>query len=308
MKKIHTVSGDIDPQELGMTYSHEHLIFCPAEPIRSQDPDLCLDSVETAIREVRAFKQAGGGGLVEMSTVDLGRSPLELRQIADACGVHVVAATGFNKGKFCESMVAGQSVEQLAARMVADLTQGMDSTSVRAGLIKASSSRDQMTPGEKKVFQAAILAHRETGAPVSTHTEGGTLAPAQVELLVSGGVDPAHILIGHLDRKLEWDYILSVARSGVFLGFDQICKEKYYPDSLRIDFIRRLIEAGYGDRIVLSGDLARKSYWPSSGFGSGPGLTYILWRFVPWMIESGIPEAAVRRILLNNPAAIFAWE
>ncbi len=165
-----------------------------------------------------------------------------------------------------------------------------------------------MTPGEEKVFQAAIRAHLATGAPVSTHTEAGTLALEQIRILTQGGVRPEHILIGHLDRKLEWDALKSAADQGVFLGFDQVSKEKYYPDAERIEMIRRLIEAGHGSQIVLSADMARKSYWPSYGFGRGPGLTYILWRFVPWMLEAGISSQAVQAMLVDNPARLFTWK
>lgn len=307
MKKIQTVLGKIEPGDLGITYGHEHLIFQPPEPYRSEDPDLVLDDIQTAVKELGFFQSAGGKSIVEMSTVDLSRDPVGLKKISEATGVNVVAATGFNKGKFCEGMVADKSIEDLAERMVKDLTEGIDNTNVKAGLIKASSSKDKMTAGEVKVFQAAVQAHLKTGAPVSTHTEAGTLALEQIRILVDGGVNPGRILIGHLDRKLEKDYLLSVAQTGVYMGIDQICKEKYYPDRERIRLIKLLIEAGYGKQIVLSADMARKSYWPSYGFGKGPGLTYILWRFVPWMIEEGITLEAVDLMLIHNPARLFAW-
>jgi 5-phospho-D-xylono-1,4-lactonase len=307
MAQIQTVTGKIQPHELGVTYGHEHLLFWPPEPYRTQDPELALDSLDAAIQEARCFAMAGGRTLVEMSTVDLNRQAAGLRQVSEATGVYIIAATGFNKGKFCEALVAGKTVEELAGRMVRDLREGMDGTPVSAGLIKAASSLNAFTPGEEKVFQAAILAQRETGAPISTHTEAGTLALEQVRILTGGGVPPERILIGHVDRKLEWETIQAVADTGVYMGFDQISKEKYFPDARRIEFLRRLVESGHGGQILLAGDLARKTYWPSYGFGKGPGLTYILWRFVPWMLEEGISREAVDAMLVGNPARLFAW-
>jgi predicted metal-dependent phosphotriesterase family hydrolase len=307
MPLIQTVLGPIPAENLGVTYSHDHLLFCPPAPFRDQDPDLRLDSQEAAVQELRFFRQAGGRALVEMTTVEMGRDPSGLRLISQRTGVRIIAATGFNKDKFCEPYVRDQSVEQLAAQEVQDLTNGMDSTGVRAGLIKASSSQDAITPAERKVFSAAILAHQATGAPISTHTEAGTLALEQASMLLEAGIAPQHIIIGHVDRKLEWDHIVALAETGVYIGFDQISKEKYYPDQQRIHFIQRLVEAGHGRQILLSGDLARKSYWPSYGFGFGPGLTYILWRFVPWMLESGIEQAAVEDMLIDNPRRAFSW-
>ncbi|MCD4672501.1 MAG: hypothetical protein K8R77_07555, partial [Anaerolineaceae bacterium] len=286
---------------------HDHLYFYPPEPYASQDHDLRLDSVEAAIHELKYFKRAGGNALVEMTTTEMERDPEKLKTISRIAGVHVIAATGYNKGKFSEAFVKDKSVEQLAREEIQDLMVGMDGTDIRAGLIKASSGLNAISAAEQKLFEAAIIAHRETGAPVSTHTEKGSMALEQIAILKDGGVDPQHILIGHSDLNMDWEYFLAVAETGVMIGFDQIGKEKYASDAVRIDFIKRLIAAGYGKQIMLSMDLARRSNWPSFGFGYGPGLTYILWRFVPWMLQSGVSESEVEDMLVNNPAKAFAW-
>jgi len=307
MAKIQTVLGTIQPQELGVTYCHDHLLFVPPPPFDAQDPDMRLDDVEKLIQEMKYFKLAGGKCIVEMTTIEMGRSPLGMKKISEDSGIHIIAATGFNKDKFCKKTVADQSVDQIISNMIKDLLEGMGGTTIKAGLIKASSSLNQITPQEEKVFQTVIEAHKRTGAPVSTHTEAGTMALEQVEIFTRGGIKPEHILIGHLDRNLDWEYLSKVAKTGVYLGFDQISKEKYYPDAERIAIIKRLIEAGHGHQIMLSGDIARKSYLPSYGFGYGPGFTYILWRFLPWMLESGITRKAVEDIFINNPSKAFAW-
>jgi predicted metal-dependent phosphotriesterase family hydrolase len=307
MTFIQTVLGRIAPDDLGVTYSHDHLLFRPPPPISEKDPDLALDSVEAAIQELKTFKLAGGQAVVEMTTIELGRDSQAMQTISKKTGIHVIAATGYNKSKFCEGVVAEKSVDDITAEMVQDLTSGMDGTDIKAGLIKASSSKDGMTPGESKVFQATIQAYHQTGAPISTHTEAGTYAIEQVEMLLAGGVPPDKIVIGHLDRKLDWDYHQQIAAAGVYLGYDQISKEKYFPDAERIRFIQLMIQNGYGHQILLSGDWARKSYWPSYGFGNGPGLTYILWRFVPWMLQEGVEREAVQAMLISNPARAFAW-
>ena len=307
MPFIQTVLGRISPDELGVTYSHDHLLFTPPAAIAEKDPDLCLDSPEAAIQELGYFKVAGGQAIVEMTTVELGRDPFALKAISEKTSVHVIAATGYNKSKFCEAIVEEKTVEDITTEMVNDLTQGMNGTDVLAGLIKSSSSKDEMTPGEEKVFQAAIRTHLATGAPVSTHTEAGTFALKQIQMLTSGGIPPEKIVIGHLDRKLEWDYHKAVAATGVYMGFDQISKEKYWPDIDRINFIKNLVAEGHGHQILLSGDWARKSYWPSYETGFGPGLTYILWRFVPWMLDEGISQDSIQAFLVENPARAFSW-
>jgi 5-phospho-D-xylono-1,4-lactonase len=298
---IRTVRGDIQPQLLGVTYPHEHLLTFP--PANVTDPDLKMDSEYAAVAELSAFCAAGGSALVEMTTRDYGQAPQAMRRVSERSGAHVICTTGFIKETFSKPLVEGRSVRELADEMIRDVEQGIDGSDVRAGVIKAGSSLNQITPLEENVFRAAALAHKATGAPISTHTEAGTMALEQVALLHSGGVSPERVLIGHMDRLLDWDYHLAVARTGVILGFDQISKEKYFPDSQRVEFIARLVQEGFGKQIILSGDLARKSYWKS--YGGEPGLTYILEQFVPLLKQQGLDQAAVDEILIHTPARLL---
>jgi phosphotriesterase-related protein len=133
------------------------------------------------------------------------------------------------------------------------------------------------------------------------------MALEQIDLLTSAGVDPAHIIIGHLDRKLEWEYHREVARRGVFMGFDQIGKQQYAPDSRRVEFIARLAEAGYGGQILLAGDQAHRSYWPAYGFPDAPGLAYIFEKFHPMLRQAGFSPDEIRSFSVSNPAQAFSF-
>jgi 5-phospho-D-xylono-1,4-lactonase len=300
---VHTVRGDVAAGDLGVCYPHEHVLGGPSGV---DDPDLVLDSASAAIKELIFYRQAGGQAIVDMSPVDYGRDVEGLQRISETAGIHVVCVTGHHKEAFAAPWTWDATVEQLAERFIAELTVGIDGTRVRAGVIKAGSSHGRVTPGEEKVFRAAALAHRETGAAISTHTEAGTMGMEQVDLLRSEGVEPGKIILGHVDRKLEWDYHLQLARTGAYLCYDQISKERYAPDSQRVEFILRLVAEGHGRQLLLSGDLARKSYLPSYGTGGGPGLTYILWRFVPWLRTGGLSETAIDDLLVHNPARALA--
>ncbi len=303
MTFIRTVCGDIDPAELGACYPHEHVLCVPPPDVT--DRDLEMDSEAAAIQELTWFKQAGGRALVDMTPADYGRNAPGMKRASEATGIHIIATTGLHKEKFSGRITNDKSVEDLAERFTRDVTEGVDGTDIKAGVIKAASSLNTITANEEKVFRAAAIAHRRTGAAISTHTEVGTMGLEQIQLLLAEGVKPDRIIIGHVDRKLDWDYHVALWHMGVTLGYDQIGKEKYAPDSQRVEFILRAIKAGFGQQITLSGDLARKSYWPSYGTGGGPGLTYILWRFVPWLRSEGLSEAAIQGLLVHNPARVL---
>lgn len=304
MPFIRTVLGDIDPSDLGVCYPHEHVLCSP--PADVADRDLEMTSEAAAIQELTWFRQAGGRALVDMTPADYGRDAEGMKRVSVATGIHIIATTGHHKDKFSARWVKDKSLDELADRFARDVTNGVDGTPIKAGVIKAASSLNAITPNEEKVFQAAARAHKLTGAPISTHTEAGTMGLEQIRLLTSAGADPQRIIIGHVDRRLDWDYHVAMLRTGVTLSYDQISKDKYEPDSKRIDFILRLVKDGFGKQLVLGGDLGRKSYWPSYGTGGGPGLTYILWRFVPWLRSEGLSEDAIQDLLVHNPARVLS--
>lgn len=304
--RIQTVLGDISPQDLGITTCHEHLIWQVPEPYRGDDPDLGFDSVEKAIVEVKRFTVMGGRSLVEMTTSDIGRSPNELKEISIKAGVQVIAATGHHKEKFSKENLSGRSLDQIAERIILDLTSGMDGTDIKAGVIKAATSLNKATDSERLVIQAVGLAHKSTGAPVSTHTEEGSFAFEQIQLLIKAGVPPERMLIGHLDRNLPRNVYHQIAQAGVYMGFDQIGKEKYWPDTQRVLLIKDMIEAGYLKKILLSSDSARKSSWNSYN-SSSEGLAHILMGFSERLLASVIREKDIHTILVDNPASLFAF-
>jgi phosphotriesterase-related protein len=301
---IRTVCGDLPPDQLGFTHLHEHLIGQPQDG--EPDLDLYLPSETAAIDEMRRFREAGGRAVVEMSPADYGRDAAALARISQETGVHIVSVAGFIKGKSGEALLADRTVSQIADRLIADIEDGIDGTGVRAGVLKAGSSKDRITDLERKGFEAVAIAQRETGAAISTHTEAGTMALEQVALLTQHGVPVERILIGHLDRLMDWDYHLALARTGVAFGYDQFAKEKYYPDALRIDFVARMVQAGFRDQLALSMDIARKSYFVS--YGGGPGFTFLLDRVVPWLREAGLTDDDLDAIFVRTPARLLAME
>lgn len=304
MPIIRTVCGDISPEALGVTLMHEHVLTAP--PLIVTDRDFTMDSEEEAVAELGHLRAASGRALVEMTTRDYGRDALGLRRVSEASGVQIICAAGWQKERFSREAIGGRSINDLADEIIREVCEGIDGGPVRAGVIKASSSLNAITPGEEKALRAAARAQRETGALISTHTEAGTMAREQVALLRSEGVDPSRILIGHLDRRMDYEYHLELVQSGVAIGYDQIGKEKYAPDAQRIEFVLRLAEAGYAAQIALSGDMARRSAWPSYGGWGGPGLTHIPWRFAPWLRERGMAEETLTQLLVQTPARLLS--
>lgn len=305
MGKIHTVLGLVEPENLGFTLTHDHLLCHPPAFVVESDPDLLVDDCEKSMAELEIFQRAGGGALVEGTAIDYGRDVLGVVDIARSVSVHIVMVTGFNKGKFYPDWVREASVDQLADIMIKDIAVGMDDTGFKAGVIKTGSWYNMVLPEEKKVTIAAAKAHLETGAPIWVHTEVGTMGLEQLDILESEGVNPARVVVGHLDRNPDLQYHLKIARRGAYVGYDGPSKIKYYPDSVRIELIKGFAKESLLDRLMISGDMARRSYLRS--YGGGPGLDYIPSKFVPRLLEEGLVKEQVDQVFIENPARWLAF-
>ena len=285
--------GPIPAAELGVTDAHDHL-FLRSPALAGQD----FDDVDKAVEEVASSDLET---IVEVTPIGLGRNPAGMREVSERTGVHIVAATGYHRDAHYPPghWVHSATLEQLAERIVADLRQGMDGEAARAGVVKAGASYQRITPSEERRLIAAAVAGKETGAPILVHTEIGTIGHEIVDLLTREGVAPDRIILAHLDRNPDLELHREIADRGVWLEYDTVGRIKYRPDSQLLD----LIAGGRQDRIMLGLDLGQRDYFRA--FGGGPGLGYLMKRFVP-RLRKRIGDDAVRGILVENPSRAFA--
>jgi predicted metal-dependent phosphotriesterase family hydrolase len=295
---VMTALGPVDPGALGVTLHHEHVIAKPMD-VGAADPDLLLDSTDAAFAELEDAFYAGLRTIVDMTPADYGRDAVAIQWVAQRAPVHVIVVTGHHKHLHAAPWVGDRSAKQIASVSIGEIRNGIDGTSMRAGVIKAGTSLNEITEVEQRVLRAAALAHLETGAPISTHTDKGTMALEQLAILQSDGVSPQRVIIGHLDFALDEDYLRRVLDTGAFVSFDQVSKTKYASDSARADMLKRMADAGHLDQLLVSGDLARKSYWLAHG--GTPGFRYLIESCPLVLMEAGFSAPEVRRILVDNP-------
>jgi predicted metal-dependent phosphotriesterase family hydrolase len=305
-----TVLGPIAPEKLGVTDAHDHL-FLRSPALPGQE----FDDASLAVDEVGDGKTSGLQAIVEVTPIGCGRRPAGMREVGEATGLHIVAATGYHRdAHYPENhWVREASVELLAQRIVADLVDGMHPDdwlgaapldSARAGVIKAGASYQHISRLEERRLVAAAVGHRQTGAPILVHTEIGTCAHAIVDLLTHEGVKPESIILAHLDRNPDFELHSEVATRGVMLEYDTPGRIKYRPDSELIDLMEAMANAGQIDHLLLGLDLGMRDYFRV--YGGGPGLGYLMDVFVP-RLRKRVGEAAVNSILVANAARAFAF-
>jgi phosphotriesterase-related protein len=322
MDFVRTLTGDIAPARLGVTHAHDHLFCIPPLWREKGEADLLLDDVEASIKDVELFKAAGGQSVYDATAIDYGRDPRALKTIAERTGITIIATAGFNKGllwparmpdRNCsfDAWIAAMSRAELRDHVVREVTEGLDGTDLRGGVVKFGTGYNQISDNEDKVMRAVLDAHKETGAPLHAHTELGTLILEQLAIVRSEAVDPARLTIAHVDRNPDPWVHLKAAQSGAFLCFDGISRIKYHPENVLIGCILKLVARGHAKQILIGGDIARRSMYRYYGKG-GLGLGYILESWVPRFIEEAgeagfAGRELVHTFMVENPQRAFAF-
>lgn len=328
MAFIRTLTGDIKPEELGFTYSHEHIVCIPPYWKERNEEDLLLDDEAKSMEDVMDFKNAGGDAIVDATAVDYGRNVEAVKRISEETGVKIIGTAGFNKGFLWNAKLKGNlkpivgnyetygewiekaTVKDLAQFAIREIEEGLEGTNIPGGLLKFGTGYNSISPLEEKTIKAIAIAHKETKAPIHSHTEAGTMALEQIEILKREGISLERVSFGHMDRNLDPYYHVQIAKTGAFLCFDGIGKIKYAPESERINAIIYLVKQGFKDQILISGDTARRSYYKHYNYGLG--LEYIIRKWVPRFIEeadsAGLDgESLIKDFFINNPRRCFAF-
>ncbi|MEU1269722.1 phosphotriesterase [Streptomyces sp. NPDC005799] len=300
MSAVRTVLGDVRPQELGVCDAHDHLFF--GTPLL---PGQELRSLGAAREELAAFRAQGGGAVVQWTPYGLGRRAADLPSLSRETGVHVVAATGLHQAAhYTEDTLAGLRGKP-AELFVSELTDGIGTSGVRAGLIKVAGGFHALDTHARWTMTAAAEAYRATDAPIAVHLELGTGALDVLDLLCGElGVPPHRVILGHLNRSPDFVVQRQAAETGAYLAFDGPSRTHHATDWRMPEAVAALAEAGFGDRLLLGGDTVTDSARSVNG---GPGMPYLLRRVRP-RLALLLGDDLVDRIFTRNPGRAFGVE
>jgi predicted metal-dependent phosphotriesterase family hydrolase len=310
-----TVLGDRPADQLGRVNYHEHLF--QVSPLLPGDE---LDDESRSGAEAAALRSSGTTCMVEATPTALGRDPSAVARISASVGLQVIATSGAHR----EAHYADQpwllelTEEELSTRFVRDVLDGLpahdqpteaepaydpNGRPVRAGVLKAGIGYWQITTFERRVIASVAAAHRVSNAPVMIHLEHGSAAFEVLDLLAADGVDADAVALAHVDRNLDPGLHAELAERGAYLGYDGFARTQRWPDSMVLDCLEAAAGLGAQDRILLGGDVARRSRYLS--YGGMPGLSYLDERVLP-RLSRLVGESAVQAFTVANPARWLA--
>ncbi len=329
-RMVNTVTGPVPVEQLGVTLTHEHLWFdiadlymrdCPTRVMSDEiitrenreyilsdrekvifgyRDNLMFHSVDMIVEELKPCYEAGCRTIVEVTTKDLGRDPQKLREISERSGIQVIMGGGYYHFPALpaeeKEAILKNGKDWLAERMIRDVTEGVDGTGIRCGVIgEIGPTADE---GGLTIMHAAAIAQRETGVPVIIHY-GPMYA---LDIFEEEGADVSKVVMGHWGEECPIDE--AIAR-GAWVSFDQFGMN--FPgikgDDTRIEETMRMIEKGYLDRLLVSQDMCWKVRLRCCG---GTGFAELLTSTKERLIERGMAKEQWDALLVDNVRRLFA--
>jgi phosphotriesterase-related protein len=323
---IRTILKDYPPDELGggATLFHEHMSLGPdflqrfrqyaleAQAVNRPPnapagpgptlppPDLSfMRDLDLLTEELAIAKREGIACIVDGGHPDMGRDIASLRQLSLKSGMPIVAGGGLYAQPFYPREIAGMSEDQVVAALVAQAEADP------IGAFGEIGSWDYITKDERKVFRAIGRAHLATNIPIFTHTGiPGKSALEQLDILEDVGVDPKHVVIGHLTNLVDpnTEVHRAICRRGAFVGFD---RQGGPNDDPVVPIVMSLIDAGYADHLLFSSDFSNAAMLKRNNKELGYAKTLTV--FVPKIKKAGASDEVLRQIMNDNPRRFLAF-
>jgi phosphotriesterase-related protein len=292
---IQTVTGPVDPADLGPTLPHEHVLvdFIGADQVSPDRYD--ADAVfERMLPYLRDLKAAGIDCLAECTPEYLGRDPALLKRLSLASDVRIITNTGWYKDPFLPRFAHEATAEQIAARWIAEATEGIGPERIRPGFIKIAANEGDLSDIQRRIVTAAALTSKATGLAIASHTTQGLTALQELDVLAGIGVPASRFIWVHADAEPNRDLHFQAAARGAWIEYDGI---RAGNADQRLPLVLAAL-ARYPDQLLLSQDAG----WYHVGEPNGGDIAPFDW--LPREFAPRLGEQA--RVLVTNPARALA--
>lgn len=301
-----TVTGPIDPSELGRTLSHEHVMvdFAGAEGVGPERYDRA--AVQSVIQpHVEDLISVGAQSMMECTPAYLGRDPALLRTLSVATGLQIITNTGYYGARNDQHLpphAFTESADDLADRWIREWREGIGETGIRPGFLKIGVDPGPLSAIDEKLVRAACRTHLQTGLTIASHTGPAPPAFEQLRVLAEEGVDPSAWIWVHAQSEDDSTRHLDAAQRGAWIEFDG-----YEPDQTRA-YVQRLTTFRENDllgRVLLSQDNGWYSVGEAGG-GDFQPYTALFTALLPALRQAGFTTSEIDQLIIANPADAFA--
>ena len=302
---VATVTGDVPVRDLGTVLMHEHVLvdFIGADKV-SRSRYKADEVVEVALPHLKEVKDLGCRTLVDATPAFLGRNVALLQRLSEASDLLIISNTGYYGAagdKHLPTHAFKESARALAQRWINEARRGVDGTDIMPGFMKIGvDGGADLSEVDRKLVEAAGIAHKETGLPIASHTGNGP-AHQELDILEQQGVPLDAFIWVHAQAAGDEAQLKRAAERGAWVEFDGVG-----PDSVErhVQLVKMMAEAGHLGRVLVSHDAGWYHVGEERG-GSFRPFDTVFRRFVP-AVREALGEAAVTQLLVTNPARVLA--
>jgi len=240
MAQVASVRGSVDTAELGSTLMHEHVFVLSTEILENYGGEWWDEQarITDGVQKLQAVLERGITTIVDPTVIGLGRYIPRVQLINEQVPeLNIIVATGLytfdelphyfgyrGPGTILEGP------ELLTDLFIRDIREGIADTGVKAAFLKCVVEEKGLTPGVERVAKAVAATHRETGVPITVHTNAahqtGTIA---LDLFEAEGVDLAKVVVGHSGDSNDLDYLRRLMDRGATIGMDRFGLDMFNP-------------------------------------------------------------------------------
>jgi predicted metal-dependent phosphotriesterase family hydrolase len=305
--KIMTVRGPIEPDQLGATLSHEHILvdFIGADQVSPDryDQDVAFDFILPYLHEAKSL---GCEALVECTPSYIGKDAVLCRRLSEATGIHILTNVGYYgaaNDKFIPQFAYEETAEQLAERWIAD-SSDVDGTGIHAGFIKIGVDKSLLSDIDAKLVHAAAKTHLRTGLTIYSHTGFATPAMEQIAILKEEGVKPSAWVWTHAQNEKDNDKHEIAANEGAWIAFDGL-NSKEERIARDVKHLAEMKKRGLLDHILLSHDAGW--YRPAEEQRFRP-YNFLFKEFLGRLKEIGFTKEELFLMTVDNPQRALTIE
>ena len=235
--RITTVTGDIKPDELGLTAMHEHVLCyfdimegmpIPPEKLELTPENFAFlrnggsvfskecsfnDDVDYMTDELKAFKNnVGGGAICDASPIGLRGKVELLKEASERSGVHLICSTGLYLVNTHPEEFAGKDETYLRERFEKEIEVGIDGTQIKPGFVKCAlgtlnEAKTGIDDRELASLRACAKTAAKYGLSLHVHTHGPLthdMILNAVDIMIKEcGISPGKLLMLHMDSFLR---------------------------------------------------------------------------------------------------------
>jgi phosphotriesterase-related protein len=285
--------------------------------------DLKMTDIDIAIKEAKDFKNLGGSTIVDLTPGSAGKDVEILYKFSKETGLNLIFGTANYIESFWTEAEKKRTAKDIKREITNEFLNGIGSIKAKPGIIGEVGLWSMKNKLEVESLKASAMAQGEIGCALNVHptlfagsgehTRDGNEILDIVEQM--GGIIDKTV-ISHCDLTYyDIDYLASLAKRGAYIEFDQFgmyamtftqMPQYYLPSDLhRVDAIKKLIDLGHVENILISHDISYKHLLKTWG---GNGYSHILRNIVPMFINySKITEEQIHTIMVENPKRMLSF-